>query len=360
MSQKRTYPSGEEKRKRKKVEEEKIQQEKGSAVNAMAEKLLLIDTDCGIDDAQAIMMALAAPGVRMLGITCCFGNASVEDVCQNVSRVLSVCERTEIPVFRGTATPLVGNPDCPISHFGTDGLGDVLEDRDPELWKKQIQSEHAVNAMIRLVSENEGKVSLVAIGPLTNLALAVRLDPSFPQKLKDLFIMGGNMEGKGNRTVCGEFNFVMDPESAYIVLEEFLCPTYIASWEFTCRHKLSWDFFDEWISQDTEAARFMKKITSKCWAYSRDVISSKDAIFGPGFVSYDSYAVAAAIDGSVVTKSAECAVQVELQGVLCRGMMALDLCDKLKKQHRVFVMKECDLSKFRQLLTAALRLPCKT
>ncbi|KAJ8350383.1 hypothetical protein SKAU_G00255130 [Synaphobranchus kaupii] len=326
----------------------------------MAQKLLLIDTDCGIDDAQAIMMALAAPGVMVLGITCCFGNASVEDVCQNVLRVLSVCDRSQIPVFRGAAAPLVGTPDIPISHFGTDGLGDVLEDRDSERWKTPIQTEHAVNAMIRLVSDNIGQVSLVALGPLTNLALAVKLDPSFPQKLKKLFIMGGNMEGKGNRTVCGEFNFVMDPESAYIVLEEFLCPTYIASWEFTCRNKLSWDFFDEWINQDTAAARFMKEITSKCWAYSRDTLTSKDVVFGPGFVSYDSYAVAAAIDSSVVTESVECAVRVELQGALCRGMMGLDLCDKLKKRHRVFVMKECDLGKFGQLLMAALRQPCKT
>lgn len=326
-------------------------------ITTMAEKLLLIDTDCGIDDAQAIMMALAAPGVKVLGITCCFGNAAVEDVCQNVLRVLSVCNRSEIPVFLGAATPLVGNPDTPINHFGTDGLGDVFEDRDSEKWKTPIQTENAVNAMIRLVSDNIGQVSLVAVGPLTNLALAVKLDPSFPQKLQKLFIMGGNMEGKGNRTVCGEFNFVMDPESAYIVLEEFLCPTYIASWEFTCRNKLSWDFFDEWIGQDTPAAKFMKKITSKCWGYSRDTVSSKDVVFGPGFVSYDSYAVAAAIDGGVVTESVECAVRVELQGALCRGMMALDLCHKLKKQHRVFVMKECDLAKFSRLLMAALKLP---
>ncbi|XP_061081883.1 uncharacterized protein si:ch211-201h21.5 isoform X1 [Conger conger] len=329
----------------------------------MAEKLLILDTDCGIDDAQAIMMALAAPGVKVLGITCCFGNASVEDVCQNVLRVLSVCDRTQIPVFRGAASPLVGNPDMPINHFGTDGLGDVFKDRDSEQWKSRVQTENAVNAMIRLVSENVGQVSLVALGPLTNLALAVKLDPSFPQKLRNLYIMGGNMEGKGNRTVCGEFNFVMDPESAYIVLEEFLCPTYIASWEFTCRHKLSWDFFDAWVGQDTASAEFMRKITSTCWAYSRGpyaVPSTTATVFGPGFVSYDSYAVAAAIDGGVVTGSLECAVRVELQGALCRGMLALDLGQKLHKAHRVSVMTECDLDKFSRLLTAALTLPRKT
>lgn len=109
----------------------------------------------------------------------------------------------------------------------------------------------------------------MALGPLTNLALAVRLDPCFPQKLKDLYVMGGNMEGetmtvvfvfrryrgkkrkqmylfsagKGNVTLCAEFNFAMDPESAYVVLEEFLCQTYVATWEFACRNMLPWVSF---------------------------------------------------------------------------------------------------------------------
>lgn len=161
----------------------------------MAKKLVIIDTDCGIDDAQAILMALAAPHVHVLGVTCVFGNAAVENVCQNVLRVLSVCEREGIPVFRGSKGPLVGASNPVSDHFGTDGLGDVIEDRDPQ-WEAKLQSEHAVNAMIRLVSENQKQVSLVALGPLTNLALAVRLDPCFPQKLKDLYIMGGNMEGQ--------------------------------------------------------------------------------------------------------------------------------------------------------------------
>ncbi|XP_048855071.1 inosine-uridine preferring nucleoside hydrolase [Brienomyrus brachyistius] len=321
----------------------------------MAEKLLVIDTDCGVDDAQAIMMALVAPGVRVLGITCCFGNSSVDNVCRNVLRVLSVCGRAEIPVFRGAMCTLVGTPDLPISHFGSDGLGDAMEDSQPDVWRTQMQNEHAVNALIRMVSENEGQVSLVALGPLTNLALAVRLDQELPKKLKDLYIMGGNMEGKGNRTICGEFNFVMDPESAYIVLEEYLCPTYIASWEFTCRNKLSWDFFDALVSQDTPAARFMKKITSKY--YSRDTVTKKDVLFGRGFVSYDSYAMAAAIDCSVVTESVLCPVRVELQGALCRGMMALDQNHTLGKQHCVVVMTACDTEKLASLLMASLDQP---
>ncbi|XP_035031828.2 inosine-uridine preferring nucleoside hydrolase [Hippoglossus stenolepis] len=325
----------------------------------MAKKLVIIDTDCGIDDAQAIIMALAAPNIQILGVTCVFGNAAVDNVCQNVLRVLSICEREEIPVFRGSGVPLVRDSNSSTDHFGTDGLGDVIEDKDPQ-WEEKIQKEPAANALIRLVSENQNQVSLVALGPLTNLALAVRLDPRFPQKLKDLYIMGGNKEGIGNVKLCAEFNFAMDPESAYIVLEEFLCPTYIATWEYACRNGLTWDFFEELINQDAPAARFMKMITSKCWAYSKEgFVNKRDVYFGPCFVSYDAYAMAACIDGSVVTESIQCPVRVELQGSIARGMMALDRTNTLKKSHSVFVMTRCDMAKFGQLLMGSLRQPCK-
>ncbi|KAM9383630.1 inosine-uridine preferring nucleoside hydrolase [Pholidichthys leucotaenia] len=322
-------------------------------------KKLIIDTDCGIDDAQAIMMALAAPDVEVLGITCVFGNTEVNNVCQNVLRVLSICERRGIPVFRGSAGPLLRTRSPTSDHFGSDGLGDVIKDKDPQ-WEEKIQKEHAVDAMIRLASKNENQVSLVALGPLTNLALAVRLDPLLPKKLKDLYIMGGNMEGKGNITLCAEFNFSMDPESAYIVLEEFICPTYIASWEYACRNSLPWEFFEQLISQDAPAAHFMKLITSKCWAYSKETMRNKrDIYFGSGFVSYDSYAMAACIDNSMVTDSIKCPVRVELQGSIGRGMMALDRTNELKKSHSVFVLTKCDVEKFSQMLMGSLRQPCK-
>lgn len=87
--------------------------------------------------------------------------------------------------------------------------------------------------------------------------------------------------------------------------------------------------------------------------------SRRDVFFGPGFVSYDAYAVAACIDSSVVTDSIECPVRVELQGSLARGMMVLDRTDKLKKGHRVTVMTKCDVAKFGRLLMESVRQPHK-
>lgn len=101
----------------------------------------------------------------------------------------------------------------------------------------------------------------------------------------------------------------------------------------------------------------MKKITSKCWAFSRDFGSNKkDFLFGQGFVPYDAYAVAACLDTSVITESIECAVHVEIQGELGRGMMVLDPSNTLNKGHRAFVMRKCDLVKFSAMLKTSLQI----
>ncbi|OCT95319.1 inosine-uridine preferring nucleoside hydrolase [Xenopus laevis] len=319
----------------------------------MAKKLLLIDVDCGVDDAQALMVALAAPNVEILGITCCHGNSTIENICQNVLRVLHVCDRMEIPVYKGASRPLLGNSLHAEGYHGIDGLGDVPDPNAPGL--DLLQKEHAVLALLRIASEHAGQVSLVATGPLTNLALAVNMDPTFPKKIKNLFIMGGNMESRGNVTVCGEFNFACDPESACVVLDAFDCPTYIATWEFTCQNYLPWKFHDKWIIQHTRKSEFMRKISAHSMKYTEECNSDPGMDWTMGFVSCDSYAMAAAIDESFVTGSIHCGVSVELSGTLTRGMMVLDTTDKLKKKNKAFVLTKCDLERFKCLMMAALK-----
>ncbi|XP_055785938.1 inosine-uridine preferring nucleoside hydrolase-like isoform X2 [Salvelinus fontinalis] len=319
-----------------------------------SEKKLVLDVDTGVDDAQAIMMALAAPNVEVLGITCVSGNTSLENSCRNTLRVLKVCQRLEIPVFSGAAEPLMGHPLSAGSFHGQDGLGDAPDPDAPGL--ELLQTEGAVEAIIRLVNENPGEVCLVAMAPLTNLAIAVKIDPTLPQKLKGLFIMGGNTDSRGNTTVCGEFNFAADPEAAYIVLNRFFCPTYIATWEFCCENKLPWSFCDNWLAQDSDKARFMKSIfkhtmdtVATCARYQREMAA------GPGFVSCDSYAMAAAIDDSFVWVSEPVAVTVELQGTYTRGMMVLDKLGVLEKEHQVLIMRTVDLESFKGMLMDSLK-----
>ncbi|XP_058471201.1 inosine-uridine preferring nucleoside hydrolase isoform X3 [Solea solea] len=316
-------------------------------------KKLLVDVDCGVDDAQAIMLALAAPNVRLLGITCVHGNTNVENVCKNTLRVLKACHRLEIPVFKGAAKPILGNI-LNAGHFhGQDGLGDAPDPKAPGL--DRVQAEGAVSAMIRIVNENPGEVCLVAMAPLTNLALAVRMDPSLPSKLRGLFIMGGNTESRGNTTVCSEFNFAADPEAAYIVLNEYQCPTYLTCWEFTCNSKLSWEFCEAWLAQDTEKARFMAQIFCYSMEISKSDLFEKEFVAGSGFISCDSYAMAAAVDESIITESDQYPVSVELTGTHTRGMMVVDTVGFLKKTFKAVIIKKMDLEKFKQMMMAALK-----
>ncbi|XP_061841144.1 pyrimidine-specific ribonucleoside hydrolase RihA-like [Nerophis lumbriciformis] len=317
-------------------------------------KRLILDVDTGVDDAQAIMMALAAPNVEILGITCTHGNTSLQNVLKNTLRVLKVCNRLDIPVYPGFHEPLMGRKLHVAEDFhGKDGLGDVPDPDAPGL--QLLQEMNAVQAIISIVNKNPGEVILVATGPLTNVALAVKMDPSLPTKLKGLYIMGGNIESRGNTTSCGEFNFLVDPEAAYIVLDCYTCPITIASWEFTCRNSLPWSFCDTWLAQKTPKARFIERISAHTRKMARTDRYQKELVSGPAFNTCDTYAVAAAICDNLVTESEEVAVTVELEGRNTRGMMVLDYIDVLNKKQKVTILKKIDAEVFKQLLMKALK-----
>lgn len=315
---------------------------------------LLADVDCGTDDAQALMLALAAPNVELLGVTCVHGNTTVENVCKNTLRVLQACNKLEIPVFKGADKPILGNT-IDAGHFhGMDGLGDAPDPNAPSL--DLVQKESAVSAIVRIANENPGEVYLVATAPLTNLALAVRMDPSLPSKLKGVYIMGGNTESRGNTTVCAEFNFAADPEAAYIVLKDYNCPTYLACWEFTCRSKLTWEFCDAWLAQDSNKARFMSRIFRHSMEAARSERFVKEFVSGLGFISCDSYAMAAAIDDAFILEKDEESVSVELAGTHTRGMMIVDTAGLMKgPSKKAFILKRVDLKRFEEMMMAALK-----
>uniref|UniRef100_A0A8C7Y456 Inosine/uridine-preferring nucleoside hydrolase domain-containing protein n=1 Tax=Oryzias sinensis TaxID=183150 RepID=A0A8C7Y456_9TELE len=275
---------------------------------------LLIDVDTGVDDAQSIMLALASPDVEVLGITCCHGNTKLENVLKNTLRVLKVCNRLDIPVFRGCENPLLAKRRSAADYHGADGLGEVPDPKAPSL--ELLQKKNAVNAMIKIAKENSGEVTLVATAPLTNLAVAVELDPSFPKHLKALYIMGGNTESRGNTTVCGEFNFVADPEAAHIVLDRFTCPISIACWEFCCMRSLPWSFVDEWFSRKTEKAKFLKEISALSMKKARSPEYEKEITAGKGFNPCDLFAMAAAVDDTFITESEQVNGSPSLTGPL--------------------------------------------
>ena len=178
---------------------------------------IIIDTDPGIDDAQAIAFAIAHPDVELLGLTTVFGNATVDVTTKNALILLELFGVPELPVASGATHPLVQKR-LPAPDFvhGEDGLGN-LELR-PATTSPAQQS--AAEFISRTLNEHPGEVTLVTIGPLTNIALALQMDPELASKAKELIVMGGTVQAPGNVTPLAEANLICDPHAADLVLAE--------------------------------------------------------------------------------------------------------------------------------------------
>ena len=151
---------------------------------------LFIDTDPGIDDCHAIMMALSYPNVQIVGIGIVSGNTSLENGIRNAHYLLKAFNRNDISIFRGADRAINGLQKYAPHVHGEDGFGNATEGKQIDL--ALLSEETAAAALVRLAREHRGELVVAAIGPLTNLFLAQRLDPKFSENLKSLYIMGGN------------------------------------------------------------------------------------------------------------------------------------------------------------------------
>jgi inosine-uridine nucleoside N-ribohydrolase len=175
------------------------------------------DMDPGIDDALALILALKSPEVQVLGITTVAGNATLEMTSANARRVLEFLNTGGIPVAMGAANPLSHPLEDALSYHGSDGLGNCGL-TPPKL---PLHPAKAWDFLVQSVLDAPGELTLVATGPLTNVAYAFELHPELPELLSRLVLMGGayglTPYGKGNRTPFAEFNIWQDPEAAHIV-----------------------------------------------------------------------------------------------------------------------------------------------
>lgn len=151
---------------------------------------LFIDTDPGIDDCHAIMMALSYPNVQLVGIGIVSGNTSLENGIRNIHYLLKAFNRNDIPIFRGADRAIGGQQKYAPHVHGEDGFGNATKGKQIDL--TLLSEETAPVALIRLAREHRSELVVAAIGPLTNIFLAQRLDGKFSENLKSLYIMGGN------------------------------------------------------------------------------------------------------------------------------------------------------------------------
>jgi len=173
---------------------------------------LIIDSDPGLDDALAIGLAAASPEIRLLAVTTVGGNADVTRCTENALRLLHAYGRDDVPVAEGAAGALLGSVVRATEVHGESGIGTTVLPPAPTV----ARPEGAVALMARLLADSSEPVAIAPIGPLTNIALLLRLHPDLAPKISHLCLMGGSI-GEGNTTASAEFNIIADPEAADVV-----------------------------------------------------------------------------------------------------------------------------------------------
>ena len=222
----------------------------------MNPKRIIIDTDPGIDDACAILLALASPELSLEGLSIVHGNCSLEQATLNGLSMLELANADHIPVAKGCELPLVQPSLLAPETHGNTGLG-YAKLPEPRI-KPQVQ--HGCDFLIEQVRAYPGEITLVAIGPLTNVAMAIRKEPRFAREVKELIVMGGAIRHEGNTTALAEFNTYVDPHAAHIVYHAGI-PTTLVPLDVTYPCVLTQGDVDRLLQTESPLTRFIADAT---------------------------------------------------------------------------------------------------
>ena len=303
---------------------------------------LIVDTDTAGDDVSSLLLALRRPEAELEAITVVCGNVRFEQQVENALYAVEMAGRSgEVPVYPGCPRPLISEWVGAEYVHGQDGMGDSFF---PPAHQRP-EAEHAVDAIIRLADARPGELTILAQGPLTNIATAVVREPSLPQKVKALYVMGG---GLGNITPAAEFNFYVDPEAAKIVFAAGFAVT-LFTWTVTLSHGV---FEDDKLEQiaalDTELSRFFGQVNRKALEFER-------SIGIPGTTHPDAMTCAALLDDSLILASRDCVVDVETRGELTRGYSLIDALGRVGRAPNARVVEAFDTDRFFETMVSVLR-----
>ncbi len=303
----------------------------------------IIDTDTASDDAVSIMMALQWPDVQVDAITVVFGNVSVEQGSINARYTVELCG-ADTPVYEGAERGLMREATFAHWFHGNDGMGNMNYPAPSQ----PAAAGHAVDELIKRFKAEPGEITLITLGPLTNVALALRREPRLAEWVKECYVMGGNACTVGNVTPAAEFNIWCDPEAAKIVFDSGM-KLLMVGWEH-CRgeanlgdaeRQMVYDF-------DTELARF----TIDC---NQSATEANQNLFGePGLPFPDPITVAIALDPAVCTQRSWHYVDVACQDPT-RGMTVVDQLGVTKKDANIEVCWEIDIPLWKETLYKTIR-----
>ncbi|XP_036143429.1 inosine-uridine preferring nucleoside hydrolase isoform X2 [Monomorium pharaonis] len=311
---------------------------------------IIVDCDAGIDDALALIVLLAGHTNRRLSIkaiTCVNGNTKVDNVVKNVFRTLHTCGCTDIPVYQGAYSSLLDTPNAKETaleeYHGTDGFGDAFTD-DPDTSK--LQKEHAVCALHRITSEDPGNISVVCMGPLTNIAMAMKMYPEFSHNVREFFVMGGNSTAQGNVTAQAEFNFYADPESVHIVLNSNSNkPLWLLPWESCLETRVTHEWRKDVLGViDKPCVHMMNAI--------EDGRRSQVKKFFPYYTMCDAFLAGIVMVPHMAKNVVTWHADIELSGNRTRGQVVLD--HLLSNKPNVNLINSFDSEIFKKILLDAV------
>jgi inosine-uridine nucleoside N-ribohydrolase len=281
--------------------------------NPIHTQKIILDVDTGVDDALAILYALAAPEIELLGITTCFGNVDVDTATENTLAVLQLVG-ADVPVYRGSSRPLLREWSGPVPWIhGDNGLGDA---KLPQL-RRGPEAKDAMTFIRETIRSNPGEVTLVPVARMTNIAKAFAFDPELPKLVRRVVMMGGAAFCPGNVTAVAEANIWGDPEAAEMVFASG-APITMVGLDVTMRARLTADMLARLSSERPYAGLLRDAVGFYMNAYQRDQRAEE-----PWCALHDPLAVAVVADPSLC-RTERYHVRVETQGLLTAGMTVVD------------------------------------
>jgi len=298
----------------------------------MGKRKVILDCDPGHDDAVAIMMAGRHPGLDLLGITVVAGNQTLEKTARNA---LNICQYLDldVPVYAGMGLPMVRSQIVAEDHHGESGLdGPVFEPLN-----REVEPEHAVKYLIDTLMAGDGDITLVPTGPLSNIAMAMRIEPKIIPKIREIVLMGGAYQ-LGNVTPAAEFNILADAEAAYIVFNSG-APVVMMGLEITNQVQCTWKIVERMEKPGNKASKLFVDMMGF-------FIKTQQRIFGfDGGPLHDPTCVAWLIDPSCI-ELREMYTEVELRSEKCYGRTICDYFGVTGKAPNSRVAVSIDQAKF--------------
>ncbi len=301
------------------------------------QKSVLIDTDPGVDDALALLLALNSDKMQVKAITTVCGNVDVRTATDNLYSVLQHVSGPYPVLAQGAARPLYREPSFAGHIHGKDGLGGAQsspgQSPGPASDLPALSLRTAAEEIVFQTAKSPEPLSLITLGPLTNIALALQQDPGLPDKVKEMIIMGGAYTVPGNITPAAEFNFYVDPEAADLILRSGINLIAVGL-DVTRQVRISLQELQDWVQTgDSATRRSIQAWTTHSLEFMQDLIGK------PAMPLHDPLAVLACMHPDLV-KTEPMHVEVETKGEHTRGMSLADLrpvLDKWKKKPNVQV-----------------------